>query len=313
MRWSGQPKVLGADGNVDPSYVPVSYTWKFPTPGAVKGYGKFTQETERAAAPGVDPGAYWLFTGGPGPVAASDHEYRYPGLKYTPDDLSYQSNLAANPNQEDSDHVINSFYWGPDAVGKAKVEVTATFVKLDAQGNVVPNSQITGTDEVAINVIRPKGNIDVTDFGHAGVSKPENGKQWLQFDKDAVHAGDSTLGSPIQGIEYNGIVNAPAPFAGSFIITQTELHHAELVVHDATRSYEGVSGLLPDGSDPGIVLDASPYPGSLNSKTGTATSVTPVGQKIFLLILLFGETCDTRRVTPRPVGSGATPGDTACR
>ena len=32
-----------------------------------------------------------------------------------------------------------------------------------------------------------------------------------------------------------------------------------------------------------------------------------------LLIPLFGETSDTRRVTPRPGGSEATPGDTACR
>jgi hypothetical protein len=39
---------------------------------------------------------------------------------------------------------------------------------------------------------------------------------------------------------------------------------------------------------------------------------TLAGEKV-LLVTLFGEGCDSRRVTPRPAGSGATRRDTASR
>lgn len=299
MLWAGNPVVVDQNEVVHPEYTAVNFTWTYPT-GAVKGYGIFKQFQERPGA--ADPGNYWLFTGPPtdtgdatpgGSIAMSDHEPIDANLKYTADDLSYQSNLAANgQNAEVNDHVINQFYWGPDAVGQQTVTVNATFINTQA-----PFDKVTGGDTVTVNVIRPTGSIYNVKQGQAGVSATDGFKnQYLSLDKTTPRdISGNAIGLPV-GIEWNATVDTPtvkAPdgtnqavkdpygtaYTGSFVMTQ-------VVVYNAQRTYtdtQGVvhtqwSGRLPGGTspNPATTVDDMRYDGLVEPHNNPQ-----LGQEVF--------------------------------
>ena len=268
MQWSGNAVLEDAQGNVIAGYTLANLTWKFPS-GAVKGYGQFTKMQERPGA--ADPGDYWVFSGppkyvgnmndaNPGSVALSDHYgtddyygiYGYNDLQrsklaFTPDDLNYNAS-------EQGDHVINQFYWGPDAgaYGPETISVDATFTKV-VNGQV---DSFEGSDSDQYRVVRPKGNVVVTQLGQAGVSGTlSDGTQWLQLDKGNLR-NTTVQPTPPLGIQYYSTVVNPAGFGGSFFNTQTMLSTQVRVSTLSGKLQSSQSGAYVDAAGNNVVDNA---------------------------------------------------------
>lgn len=266
-RWSGGVMLYA---NTDTSqYSLLNYTWTFPF-GAVKGYGRFSQREERPGA--ADPVKYWRFDGDPTESSAISEETN-PEVKFTDDDKSYQSSLAANPNAENGDHVLDSFYWGPYATDEQTVFVTATYVKRDPNGNVVDT--FTDDDSVTFRVIRPSGSATVDSMGTSGVTPPGDAPQWVQID---VNRNRADPNDPNRGIKYHTTVNPPGDFGGVFANTQTMRFHvfsfgknvnnvAEIwqdgIFFDSTGKPVKEAGTIKSASNTNVV-DEKWYPGRIN-------------------------------------------------
>ncbi|MBX6316069.1 MAG: hypothetical protein IRY99_24625 [Isosphaeraceae bacterium] len=229
-----------------------NYTWTFPA-GAVKGWGKFTQFSER---PGDPQGDFWVFSGDPDPETASTSYGRV--APFTSDDLEKA------PPIESNDHVIDTFYWGPTATGVQTVSITATFV------DNATLQTFTGSDSVTFNVVQPAGSISLTaPFGTAGTSTMgADGNQWLQLDVNTLRATFGIpAGSPV-GIAWQAsITPSIAPIgalSGDFAICQTMSYtaHRRYTGWPSGTIYTETDGLLPGKVNPGTVLDALWYPGT---------------------------------------------------
>ncbi len=249
MRWSGGIYLSGDNpGNYDI----VKYKWTFPT-GAMKGYGAFSTALERQGDPASQ---YEVFSGQP--TGAVGTAVKAVGLDgFTDDDLEYVST-------EQGDHVINTFYWGPEASGVESVSATVTV-----------KNRLTGatqdlTDKVNLNVIKPDGQITVQKKGTPGVSDGLSNQhpdvQALQIDKNEGEI-DPQDGRRLLGIQYTANVKDPVNptdpmnptgFGGSFFVTQTIKYSSTRTTADSNNvAHKLEDGVLADGTypDPKFTLD----------------------------------------------------------
>jgi hypothetical protein len=241
MKWSGS---IMLSGGTSGNYDLVKYKWTFPT-GAMKGYGTFTKALERD---GELASQYESFSGQPTGTDAT--EVKAVGLDgFTADDLEYDAT-------EQGDHVISTFYWGPEATGVESVSVTATV-----------KNRLTGatqelTDKVNLNVIKPDGQITVQKKGTPGVSDDLSVQhpdvQALQIDKNAGERDQN--GAPLVGIQYVANVKDPmnttdqanpTGFGGSFLVTQTINYSSTRTTADSNNvAHKWEDGVLANGAYP---------------------------------------------------------------
>jgi hypothetical protein len=127
--------------------------------------------------PGLGGGAtYWQYVNHP-TTSLAQIPTSHP---FTADDLTWDGPGTV-------DHAESSFYWGPDATGESIVSVTATLKKFDGNGQVVDT--FTDSESAKFNLVRPQGNINVIQFGTAGVGWNDGlGNYWLNMDKDRYQA-----------------------------------------------------------------------------------------------------------------------------
>jgi len=204
------------------SWTLAKYTWTFPQ-GAIKGYGSMTQSQE-AAGPNGPGGTFTTFAGGPTNSLAQNPD----SFPFTSDDLNFVAGQ--------SDHVINTFYWGPKAQGVEKVSIDATFENI-INGQVADTFE--GTDSETFNVVQTVGNITQLQLGTAGLSDTDDskaggaGNYWLGLDKNS-HTIDPAEGRPV-GIQYSASIAIPT--VGSFTCIQT-------IASTTTRNWTDTTGVF---------------------------------------------------------------------
>ncbi len=274
------PNVPGETGT---QYEVVSYTWTFPS-GAVKGYGSFNYLLEQDTT--TSSGNFYAVfashptdTDGQGASIARAN----PDAEFDVDDLEKRYDEVQPNGFPATDHVIETFYWGPEvAPGEQQVSVSVTLRKIV---NGVNQGTITVGDSVKLNVNRPTGNIQILEFGEAGVTgaNVSTDYQWLQFDVNTTQP--LTANSPV-GIQWKATVNPTLNFGGKFRLTQTEDHHER-------RDYTWLGTAYTEWDDsvwlnnsvlvqPGWVVDDMDYPGNYLDEPGNPqVTVAEVGHNLY--------------------------------
>ena len=257
-----------ATGNMT-TYAVASVSYSYPTT-AVKGYGTFA----------TDQNGNVKFVGEPN--SAPDTTVKVVST-FTQDDQDI--------NHANSFHFIKSFYWGPTAEGVQTISATAYFNKYI--NDVLQPAQVTATDSVQVNVLRPMGNINVTTFGTPGFGGKSGTLPRMGLDKNTVSDAKGNVLNGIVGIQYTANVTAASTNGiGAFSTCQTininetgefktpkfsqvffTLGRADKTSPTALDTESGDTFLYTTGAPVGVSIQADDSPGVGISLPNTPISI----------------------------------------
>ncbi len=237
--------------------------WTYPVT-AVKGYGRFS----------ITPNGTERFLGDPTDAANTAVKVV---SSFTPGDQSYSPEMYGG-----SANFIDSFYWGPEAVGNQTINVTALFnVYID---NVRQAQQYAATDSVQVNVLRPTGSLSAT-MGQPGFQPLSPGRPpSYGLDKGSMYGELGIRGglvtrvtNGIYGMSSIAMVNPTVtdsngnsiPIKGDSVLGQTSQTSSVRSYIDRNTSVQGRTSLtLPDGSTPIMLDNTFPF-GKMPNASGT--------------------------------------------